>query len=235
MKTLICPEALAFVVPTKPRYMFWVVGAFSGTSKLVELIKGLGSSANSSGLSSGGVVHAPLPANVPAIAPPPPSALNNWLAPGFDANERVIIAGCPVRDGADRVVLATLNRILARDGYRIEIVPGGALVAETIAAVQKITPASILVGSLEESGRARHLVKRLRSVCPDIPIVVGCWGFHASSRLRSDLCAAGADDCATTLAHARNDLIRVTPRPEPTLVDDDVERLGLVAAGREES
>jgi hypothetical protein len=167
-----------------------------------------------------------------AIAAQPAQAPD---ALGSESNTRVIIAGCPVRDGADRVVLGTLNRILERDGYTIEIVPAGALVAETIAAVQQMNPASILVSSLEESGRARHLVKRLRSVCPDIPIVVGCWGFHASSRLRTDLCAAGAEDVATTLSHARNDLIRVTPGPDRTLAEDDVERLGLVAAGREES
>jgi predicted PurR-regulated permease PerM len=167
-----------------------------------------------------------------AIAAEPAQAPD---APGSESDTRVIIAGCPIRDGADRVVLSTLNRILERDGYTIEIVPAGALVAETIAEVQQMNPASILVSSLEESGRARHLVKRLRSVCPDIPIVVGCWGFCASSRLRTDLSAAGADDVATTLAHARNDLIRVTPGPERTLVDDDAERLGLVAAGREES
>jgi predicted PurR-regulated permease PerM len=156
-------------------------------------------------------------------------------ARGSESNARVIVAGCPVRDGADRVVLGALNRVLEREGYTIEIAPAGALVAETMATVQQMNPASILVSSLDESGRARHLVKRLRSVCPDIPIVVGCWGFLASSRLRADLCAAGADDVATTLAQARNDLIRVTPGPERTLVEDDVERLGLVAAGREES
>jgi predicted PurR-regulated permease PerM len=154
---------------------------------------------------------------------------------GSQSNERVIVAGCPVRDSADRVVLGTLNRLLERDGYTIEIVPAGALVAETLATVQQMNPASILVSSLEESGRARHLVKRLRGVCPDIPIVVGCWGFHGSSRLRTDICAAGADDVATTLAQARNDLIRVTPGPERTLVEDDEERRGLVAAGREQS
>jgi predicted PurR-regulated permease PerM len=140
--------------------------------------------------------------------------------PGAEAPEPVIIAGCPVRDGADRVVLTTLTRLLERDGYRMEIVPPGALVAETIAAVQEMNPASIFVSSLEESGRARHLVKRLRTECPEIPIVVGCWGFQGSAKLRADLCAAGADDVATTLAEARNDLMRVTPARERTLVGD---------------
>jgi len=164
-------------------------------------------------------------------------------APMSDAPEHVVVAGCPVRDGADRVVLATLNHVLQRDGYRLQIVPAGALVAETLAAVQTMNPASILVSSLEESGRARHLVKRLRTVCPEIPIVVGRWGLQASSKLRADLCAAGADDVVTTLAQARNDLLRLTPAPERTPAGDDDstdseterrEGLGLVAV-REES
>ena len=159
-------------------------------------------------------------------------------APGAEAREPVVVAGCPVRNGADRVVLTTLNRVLERDGYRLQIVPAGALVAETLAAVQEMNPASIFVSSLEGSGRARHLVKRLRTVRPDIPIVVGCWELQASSKLRADLCAAGADDVVTTLAQARNDLLRLTPAPERRLeADDDStdseterrEGLGLVA------
>ena len=135
-------------------------------------------------------------------------------------------------------MLTTLNRVLERDGYRLQIVPAGALVAETLAAVQEMNPASIFVSSLEGSGRARHLVKRLRTVCPEIPIVVGCWGLQTASRLRADLCAAGADDVVTTLAQARNDLLRLTPAPERRLeADDDStdseterrEGLGLVA------
>jgi len=135
--------------------------------------------------------------------------------------ERIVVAGCPVRDEADRVVLATLNRQLDADGYRIESVPAGALVAETIAAVLAMDPAAIFVSSVEESGRARHLVKRLRSACPDIPIVVGCWGLHASPKLRADLCAAGADDVVTSLGQARSDLMRLMPAPQRDTARDD--------------
>ena len=78
----------------------------------------------------------------------------------------MIVAGCPVRDEADRVVLTILNRLLEADGYTVQIAPAGALISETIAAVVAMNPASIFVSSLEESGRARHLVKRLRAVCP---------------------------------------------------------------------
>jgi hypothetical protein len=77
-----------------------------------------------------------------------------------------------------------------------------------------MSPASIFVSSLEESGRARHLVKRLRTVCPETTIVVGCWGPQGSASPRADLCAAGADDVVTTLGQARSDLLRLTPVPE---------------------
>ena len=140
---------------------------------------------------------------------------------GAEEPERVVIAGCPVRDGADRVVLATLNRVFQRDGYKIEMVPAGALVAETIATIQEMNPASIFVSSLEESGRARHLVKRLRGVYPEMSIVVGCWGTGSSSRLRTDLREAGADEVVTSLAQARNDLMRLTPAPERAVARDE--------------
>ena len=134
-------------------------------------------------------------------------------APG-EAPRRVIIAGCPVQDEADRVVLTTLRRLLERDGYAVQIAPAGALVAETIAAVVAMTPVAIIVSSVEERGRARHFVKRLRAACPESVIVVGCWGLQGSAKLRADLCAAGADDVVTTLGQARSDLLRLTPAPE---------------------
>ena len=145
---------------------------------------------------------------IPAAETPAPDT------PDFHVVEHVIVAGCPVSDEADQVVLTILNRLLEKDRYTVQIAPAGALVSETIAAVVEMNPASIFVSSLEESGRARHLVKRLRTACPEIPIVVGAWGQQGSSTLRTDLCAAGADDVVTTLAQARSDLLRLTPAPE---------------------
>jgi hypothetical protein len=103
----------------------------------------------------------------------------------------------------------------------VQIAPAGALISETIAAVVAMNPASIFVSSLEESGRARHLVKRLRAVCPETTIIVGCWGPQRSAQLRADLCAAGADDVVTSLGEARSDLLRLTPPPKRALAADD--------------
>jgi len=141
-------------------------------------------------------------------------------APGTEVPERVVVAGCPVRDEADRVVLTSLNRILEDDGYAVQIAPAGALVAETIAAVVAMNPAAIVVSSVEESGRARHFVKRLRAACPETSIVVGCWGLQDSRKLRADLCAAGGDDVVTTLGQARSDLLRLTAAPERAGAED---------------
>ena len=152
--------------------------------------------------------------------------------PGAEALERVVVAGCPVRDEADRVVLETLNRLLAPDGYSVQIAPAGALIAETIATVVATNPAAIFVSSVGESGRARHLVKRLRSACPEIPIIVGCWGLPGSAKLRTDLCAAGADDVVTTLSQAWSDLLRLTPGPKRIAADDGEPRPSRAMPGR---
>ena len=160
-------------------------------------------------------------------------------APGTAAPEHVVVAGCPVRDEADRVVLTTLNRLLEADGHAVRIAPAGGLVAETIATVVAMNPAAIFVSSVEESGRARHLVKRLRAACPETAIVVVCWGLQGSAKPRAELCAAGADDVVTTLGQARSNLLRLTPPPERAAADGDDNRatardgVGLAASARE--
>lgn len=122
----------------------------------------------------------------------------------------VIVAGCPAHDEADRVGLEMLARLLEPAGYTVRIAPAGGLVSEMMAAVQAAGPGLICLGSLGESSNVRHLVKRLRSACPKIPIVVGCWGPQGSAEVRTELCSAGADDVVTSLAEARVTVPRLT-------------------------
>jgi len=156
-----------------------------------------------------------------------------------EAPERVIVAGCPVHDEADRVVLEALSRLLEPDGHALLSAPAGGLVAETIAAVEAMSPVGIFVSAVEDMGRARHLVKRLRAACPETPIVVGCWGLPGSAKLRADLCAAGADDVVTTLGQARSDLLRLVPARRPAAADDEPstprEDVELATSGRSAS
>ena len=131
----------------------------------------------------------------------------------------VIVAGCPAHDEADRVGLEMLARLLEPAGYTVRIAPAGGLVSEMMAAVQAAGPGLICLGSLGESSNVRHLVKRLRSACPKIPIVVGCWGPQGSAEVRTELCSAGADDVVTSLAEARVTVPRLTgssAQPSPS-------------------
>jgi len=130
------------------------------------------------------------------------------ISPG-PATAPITIAGCPVDDEADRVVLEMLARLLGLAAYRVHVTQAGGLVAEMAAAIQALRPSLICLGALEGIGRARHLVKRLRVAFPDFPILVGCWGLHGAEP-RRELRAAGADDVVSSLAEARTSALRLT-------------------------
>jgi CheY-like chemotaxis protein len=149
----------------------------------------------------------------------------------------VIVAGCPVQDEADRVALEMLQRLLEPAAYTVQIGPAGGLVSELTAIVHASEPGVICLSALEGQGPTRHLIKRLRTTCPEAPILVGCWGLREPAQVRSALIAAGADDVVTTLVEACVAVARMTEtsaasagwpdleqaireRPAPTGADD---------------
>jgi len=128
----------------------------------------------------------------------------------------VAIAGCPLEDDADRVVLEMLGRVLEPAGRMVETGPTGMLNVETLAT----RPQLICLSSMEGNGRVRDFVQRLSSACPDVPILVGCWGLRNSSGLRAELARAGAEELVTSLVEARAAVMRLTATspsrdPEP--------------------
>jgi len=128
----------------------------------------------------------------------------------------VAIAGCPLEDDADRVVLEMLSRVLEPTGRTVETGPTGTLNVETLAT----RPQLICLSSMEGNGRVRDFVQRLSSACPDVPILVGCWGLRNASGLRAELARAGAEELVTSLAEARAAVMRLTTTspsrdPEP--------------------
>src|SRR5262245_40932573 len=128
----------------------------------------------------------------------------------------VAIAGCPLEDDADRVVLEMLSRVLEPTGRTVETGPTGMLNVETLAT----RPQLICLSSMEGNGLVRDFVQRLSSACPDVPILVGCWGLRNASGLRAELARAGAEELVTSLAEARAAVMRLTTTspsrdPEP--------------------
>jgi predicted PurR-regulated permease PerM len=136
------------------------------------------------------------------VVPPKPDDAVATAAP-------VVVAGSPTDDDADCVALEALGRLLEPAGGAIEVAPPGILVAELLKTVEAARPNLICLSALEASGRARHLVKRLRTAFPDVPILVGCWGFHGAEP-RRELRAAGADDVVSSLADAHTSTLRLT-------------------------
>jgi predicted PurR-regulated permease PerM/CheY-like chemotaxis protein len=125
-----------------------------------------------------------------------------------------VVAGCPLQDEADRLVLEMLGRLLESSGRTFQTRPAGALGVETAAT----RPQLILLSSMEGGGRVRDLVKRLHSACPDVPILVGCWALRNPAGLRTELALAGAEELVTSLAAARAAVMRLTatsPRRDP--------------------
>jgi predicted PurR-regulated permease PerM/CheY-like chemotaxis protein len=125
-----------------------------------------------------------------------------------------VVAGCPLQDEADRVVLEMLGRLLEPSGRTFQTRPAGALGVETATT----RPQLILLSSMESGGRVRDLVKRLHGACPDVPILVGCWALRNPAGLRTELALAGAEELVTSLAEARAAVMRLTatsPRRDP--------------------
>jgi predicted PurR-regulated permease PerM len=127
----------------------------------------------------------------------------------------IVVAGCPARDEADRVVLEVLGRLLESTGLAIRVAPAGGLVSEMLARIKAARPSLVCLGSLEGNGRARHLAKRLRAACPETPIVVGCWGLRGRPEVRADLDLAGVDEVVTSLADARTAVLRLASLSAP--------------------
>jgi len=132
---------------------------------------------------------------------------------GVSAVRPIAIAGCPLEDDADRVVLEMLGRVLEPTGRTVQTGPTGMLSVETLAT----RPQLVCLSSMESGGRVQDFVQRLSSACPDVPILVGCWGLRNSSGLRAELARAGAEELVTSLAEARAAVMRLTttsPRRE---------------------
>ena len=127
-------------------------------------------------------------------------------AGGASALRPIAIAGCPLEDDADRVVLEMLGRVLEPTGRTVQTGPAGMLSVETLAT----RPQLICLSSIEGGGRLRDLVERLSSACPDVPILVGCWGLQNPAGLRTELARAGAEELVTSLAEARAAVMRLT-------------------------
>jgi hypothetical protein len=125
-------------------------------------------------------------------------------------NARPVVLGCPARDEVDELALEILGQTLDPRKCEFTVLSAKSLSAEIVTRVKQAQPAAVCIGTVPSKGlaHARYLCKRLRANCPQLKILVGCWGVAEDYRLLKDrLQAVGADAAATTFQNARDQLL----------------------------
>jgi predicted PurR-regulated permease PerM len=124
--------------------------------------------------------------------------------------ERIRVFGCPAHDEEDELALLLFRQELDEPKCDFEVVSATVMAGEVVSRVRKEQPALVCIAALPASGcaPARYLCKRLRAVCPDLKIVIGCWGLNDNVELiRERLRSAGADFVGLTLQETRGQVI----------------------------
>jgi predicted PurR-regulated permease PerM len=115
---------------------------------------------------------------------------------------RRLLFMCPARDEIDGVALAIAGQLIDTTRWQVETLGPSMLTSEVAHLVEERRPALVCIGSVAPGGvsHTRHLCKRLRVRCPDLPMVVGRFGLHdESADERQQLVEGGADHIATTM------------------------------------
>jgi predicted PurR-regulated permease PerM/CheY-like chemotaxis protein len=132
------------------------------------------------------------------------------------ASQPVVILGLVADDNSDALALRMLKQLLAASKCSMEIVNDTASSLRVVERVAEQCPSIVIISFLppEGSAFARYLIQRLRASFSDLPIVVGRWDANASESSLERLMAAGASHVVTSLAGARDRILRVPKQKE---------------------
>jgi predicted PurR-regulated permease PerM len=154
-------------------------------------------------------------------------------ASGGGSRQPAVALGFPACDDGDALALAMVRHGL--DPTHLELrTPGPLLAAEVVAHVEAERPPVVCIGSVAHGGlsQARHLCKRLRFRFPDLPLIVGRYGFHRELAAdRDSLVAAGATAVPTTIEETQQALMAWTlpPRRAADRAGPEASRAGYLA------
>jgi predicted PurR-regulated permease PerM len=121
----------------------------------------------------------------------------------------VEVLACPANGPADALALQMLGQLLQTDAIRLEITSIRLLSSEVIELVRTRGTRLVCIADLPPSppSKTRYLVRKLRSVLPDVTVLVGRWApADFADEDRSVLIEAGAAHVATTLVETRDQL-----------------------------
>lgn len=121
----------------------------------------------------------------------------------------VEVLACPANGPADALALQMLGQLLEADAIRLEITSIRLLSSEVIELVRTRGTRLVCIADLPPSppSKTRYLVRKLRSVLPDVTVLVGRWApATLADEDRTVLLEAGATHVATTLVETRDQL-----------------------------
>jgi hypothetical protein len=121
----------------------------------------------------------------------------------------VEILACPANGQADALALQMLAQLLAADAIRLNVTSVRLLSSEVVDLVRTSGARLVCIADLPPSppSKTRYLVRKLRSVLPEVTVLVGRWAPPAlADDDRTTLIEAGATQVATTLIETRDQL-----------------------------
>jgi predicted PurR-regulated permease PerM len=139
-----------------------------------------------------------------------------------DAQRAATIVGVAASNMSDLLVLRMLAQLLAPAGLALRIVGHEGPPLNAAEQVAGASPDVIIVSHVPPAGlaAARYLVRRLRVLLPDLPIVVGRWSEHVSAANATyRFTSVGASHVVFRVAKARDFIVQLLA-PSPVAVPD---------------
>jgi predicted PurR-regulated permease PerM len=138
-------------------------------------------------------------------------------------NDAAEVFGIPVEDTIDELAMSMLGNVLPKT-IALKSISAEALSGEVIDQLQERRPAVACIGAVAPAGthESRYLLKRIRALDENVPVVMARWGLKNEKKLRELAKEVGLEAVVTNLKDARNHLIeqsKIATTPAPAAAE----------------
>lgn len=133
-----------------------------------------------------------------------------------------LLLGIASHDAREGLALNLLSELLPREAGRLEVVGALATVSEIIQQIREQKPTAVCIVSMPPrgTGQTRMRCKRLRSMFPDLNIIIAFWGYETSADEAKTMLESGATKVTWTLQETSDavvPLLRLATHQHDTL------------------
>ncbi len=143
---------------------------------------------------------------------PLPADADSAALPGREVHECGKVVGVPANDRGDFISLRMLQVAIEPEGCRIALLEPGLTPLQLAEKLSADPPGLIVISHLPPAGltTTRYLVRRVHARMPEVPIIVGRWAEKDDNDSAERLIEAGATQVVSSLAEAREAILRRT-------------------------